>query len=110
MKLKLFISGLALLTITGLVSAQNQRNGRGNGIGQCNRTGKDAAYVDNNNNGVCDNFENRTTAQKENGQGKSAGFVDGNKYRNCDNFQSRKPTRKGKRQGRGMGFVDVNKD
>ena len=57
MKTKLIISGLAFLAITALASGQNNgvntrpQNGRGQG----------PAYVDANKNGICDNYENRTT-------------------------------------------------
>jgi hypothetical protein len=56
MKTKLIISLLAFLAITTLVSGQingeNSRTQNGNGQGP--------AYVDANQNGRCDNYENRT--------------------------------------------------
>ena len=57
MKTKLIISGLAFLAITTLASGQN------NGVNSPpqNSTGKGRAYVDANNNGICDNYENRTS-------------------------------------------------
>jgi len=51
MKTKLFITGLALIAMTTLASAQNQ----GTGQGKQNATGKGMAYVDANKDGVCDN-------------------------------------------------------
>jgi hypothetical protein len=57
MKTKLIISGLAFLAITTLAGGQNNgvntllQNGRGQG----------PAYVDANKNGICDNYENRTS-------------------------------------------------
>jgi len=57
MKTKLFITGLALMAITTLASAQN------NGVSQSQQkgTGSGLAYVDANKNGICDNCENRTS-------------------------------------------------
>lgn len=101
MKTKLFLTGLALMAVTVFASAQDpvagQGQGRGNGCGRCNGTGKGAAFVDKNNDGVCDNYENRAanvTGNKGNGNGK------------CD------CTGKGQGQGRGKGrnFVDANKN
>ena len=54
MKTKLFITGLALMAVTTLASAQNT----GESQSQQNVTGRGLAYVDANNNGICDNYEN----------------------------------------------------
>jgi hypothetical protein len=57
MKTKLFITGLILMAMTTLANAQNnvvnqsRQKGTGNGL----------AYVDANKNGICDNYENRTS-------------------------------------------------
>jgi hypothetical protein len=98
MKTKLFITGLALIAATAIVNAQQ---GNGRGCGKCNGSGKGTAYVDKNNNGVCDNSENRqaaTTVKKGNGSGKCDGtgkgtgkgknFVDANKNGVCDNKET----------------------
>lgn len=103
MKTKLFITGLVLMAATALVNAQP---GNGQGCGKCKGNGKGAAYVDNNNNGVCDDYENRQsgaavkkgngagkcngTGQRQgNGQGKGKNFVDANKNGVCDNYEAR---------------------
>jgi len=97
MKTKLFLTGLALMAVTVFASAQDpvarQGQGRGNGCDRCNGTGKGAAFVDRNNDGVCDNNKNGTpnsTGNKGNGNGKCNGT--------------------GKGQGQGKNFVDVNKN
>jgi len=98
MNTKLFILGFLLMASTALVSAQCQGKGKGNG--HCNSTCKDSAYVDNNKNGICDNYENRTTNVsgnqgkcKGNGNGQGKGncknFVDANKNGICDNHENR---------------------
>lgn len=80
MKTKLLIAGLAFMAITTLVSAQNQ----GAGQRQMNGTGKGSAFVDTNNNGICDNYEIRqtnstTTAERNNcmGCGRGQGYIQG---------------------------------
>ena len=57
MKTKLIISGLAFIAITTLASAQN------NGVNhrRINGTGQGHSLVDANKNGICDNYENRTS-------------------------------------------------
>jgi hypothetical protein len=105
MKTKLFLTGLALMAITVFANGQDPvvKQGRGNGqrngqcCGRCNGTGKGAAFVDKNNNGVCDNFENSTTNKTDStkiGIGKRNGCGQG--------------LRQGK--GRGRNFVDANKN
>jgi hypothetical protein len=92
MKTKLFLTGLALMAATVMVSAQQ---GNGNGNGRCKSANKGAAYVDKNKNGVCDNAGNqqgKTTANKGKGkgdgtmkgQGKNRNFVDANNNGICD--------------------------
>jgi hypothetical protein len=109
MKTKLLLSGLALLAATTLVSAQTTATTNE----QANAPKKGQFYVDNNNDGVCDNFgsrQGRTARQgkgqgvcngqgqglrqgKGNGQGQGKGqgrnFIDANKDGICDNYQSR---------------------
>jgi hypothetical protein len=55
MKTKLILTFLALLTITALASGQN------NGVSSRAQNGKGncRAYVDANDNGICDHYENR---------------------------------------------------
>ncbi len=80
-------------------------------------------FVDDNNNGICDNFENGT--RRGRGQGRNARgryFVDADNDGICDNFQSGNRLGRGRglgndrgagygrRQGRFGNFVDNNND
>lgn len=102
MKTKIFLTGLALMAVTAMVSAQDPVAVKGNGYGRCCGSGKGSAFVDNNKNGICDNFENRTASKSGNrrnenctgnGQGRKQGkgrnFVDANGNGICDNFEAR---------------------
>ena len=95
MKTKLIISGLAFLAITTVAGAQNNRAQNL----QRNCTAQDIVYVDTNKNGICDNFENSTSATpvKRRGNGKCCGMGQG---------------QKGMRQGQGrrINFVDADKN
>lgn len=88
MKTKLIFTGLALIATTAFISAQSQ----GNGNRKCNGTGKGTGFVDNNKNGICDNYENRTNKKTVgnncNGQGKGKNFIDANKNGICDNYEA----------------------
>ncbi|MBN1159512.1 MAG: hypothetical protein JXA61_09040 [Bacteroidales bacterium] len=56
MKTKLFFIGLALTAMAAVSSAQEPAgNGRGAGQGVCTEACEN--FVDNNNNGICDNYE-----------------------------------------------------
>lgn len=106
MRTKLFLTGLALMAVTVFANAQDPATGRDNCNGQrndqCNGTGTGSAFVDKNNDGVCDNIQNgNTTGNKGNGkcdgsgkgqgQGKVQGrnFVDANKSGICDTYEAR---------------------
>ncbi len=106
MKVKIFLTGLALVAVSAFANAQNQVAGKGNGNGTCNGTTKGAAFVDVNKNGICDTYENRSAntvvGQKKgngtgtcNGQGKRQGkgkgknFIDANKNGVCDTYEAR---------------------
>ena len=92
MKTKLFLTGLAMIATTAIMSAQ----GPGRGAGRCNGTGRGTACVDNNKNGVCDNYENRATTRQGKatstgrgyGQGRGRNFVDANKNGVCDYLEA----------------------
>jgi hypothetical protein len=95
MKTKLIFSGLALIAITTFASAQNtvtgnrQQNGRGIG----------PAFVDNNKNGICDNYENRTAN------------ISYNRWaRNGKCCGTRKGQGRGRAQSNGRNFIDANKN
>jgi len=99
MKPKL-ISGLAFLAITTLASGQN------NGVNSPpqNNTGKGIAYVDANNNGICDNYEKRTSnvsSCKRSGNLNSfgPGQRQGRGQKGCC-----------QRQGRGRNYIDADKN
>ena len=88
MKTKLFLTGLALVAFTAFASAQDPvaGQGQGNGRGRCNGTVKGAAFVDANNDGICDSM------------GKRVANMAGNKGNgNCNG--------KGQSKGRGKGKV-----
>lgn len=101
MKIKSFLPLFALLFGSITLSAQTNpnNNGQGNGAGRC------AAFVDNNKNGVCDNYENRnTTTVRSNSPGRrnccgnGRGNGCGNGYGNA------------KRKGNSGNFTDANKN
>ena len=104
MKAKIFLAGLALVVVAAFASAQNPVGKKGNGNGTCNGTVKCSTFVDANNNGVCDTYENRTTnasVKKGNGtgtctgngqgqgKGKGKNFVDANNNGVCDTYEAR---------------------
>lgn len=109
MRTKLFVTGIAIMALAAFTIAQEPGTGRG----LRNGTGKGPAYVDSNNNNVCDNYENNTTRYgrharvhdgRKAGQGRHAGhgwsqnqgtgrgagrnFVDADKNGICDNFEA----------------------
>ena len=118
MKTKLFITGLALMAITTLASAQN------NGVSQSQQkgTGSGLAYVDANKNGICDNYKNRTSnvpggrrniycrfnVQGQQGQGL------GQRQRPRNGIGQGQGQRQGNGMGQGQGrnrnFVDADKN
>lgn len=65
MKTKLFLTGIALMALTAFTIAQEPGTGRG----VRNGTGKGPAYVDTNNNHVCDNYENNTARNGRHAKG-----------------------------------------
>lgn len=101
MRTKLFITGLALMAMTVVANGQKAETDNK----QTNTPTRGASYVDKNNDGVCDNFENRNANRP--GQGKfcyreGKGNGKGNSYRGGN----------GTGQGRGQGrkFADKNND
>jgi len=113
MKLRILLSGLALMAATTLVSAQTNNN---------TNVPKDTpvkgqAFVDNNNDGVCDNYQAGKAGQgicngKRQGackgqaacKGQGQGLAQGNGQGKgvC--------TGQGKPQGKGRNFADADKD
>jgi hypothetical protein len=116
MRTKLFITVLALMALTTLASAQtvsgtqNQQNTTVNGV----------AYVDANNNNICDNFENRTVNTAGNGGNGYCRFNErgrqGQGMGQGQRLRFRNGTGQGLGAGRGMGagrgrnFVDADKN
>lgn len=102
MKTKLLITGLAIMAMSTLVNAQNTTKGQR----LLNGTGKGPAYVDNNNNGICDNYENGSPVLTRG-------------RRNVNGVNRQAPgqgQRSGNRMGRGQGqgknrnFIDADKN
>jgi hypothetical protein len=101
MKTKLFLTGLALAALVTVASAQTTANNAKNGRGT--RT----SFVDNNKNGVCDNYENRSGGRQGNAYCKGKGRQNGR--------GNGKGLGKGNGRGNGTGngqrqFVDANKN
>lgn len=114
MKTKLFITGLAFMALTTLAGAQDP----GAGQKQQNVTGYGQAYVDANNNGICDNFENGTSnGPKGQRRGNFRGCAMGQKQvsgpgQGQGQGQGPGMGQRGMRQGQGRGrnFVDADKN
>ena len=134
MKTKVVITSLALVAMFGLATAQNKNQVKEIPV---KTTQNGPAFVDKNNNGICDNFENGIPRNPSangkqtlrNGSGRSFGngirsgrghgryFIDKNTNGVCDNFENGTPvggrgagSRNGLRNGRGsqVNFVDAN--
>lgn len=138
MKIKLFITAMAVVAATALATAQNLNQSVRDTVGTAQ---KGPAYVDKDNNGICDNFENGTPGNPtangkqalrdgsgrrqgkgmgmRNGKGNGRYFVDADKNGICDHFENGTPgqgrrqgNRDGLRNGKGRqgNFVDANKN
>jgi len=111
MKTTVITIALAMLTATAF--SQENKPTQSNEKAQTEKqvqTQKGPNFVDNNNNGICDNFEKGICPRR--GQGRNAKgrfFVDKDNYQN-GNRQGRgkRIGKKGKGQGRGPNFVDKN--
>ncbi|MBZ4651869.1 MAG: hypothetical protein JG761_669, partial [Proteiniphilum sp.] len=99
MKTKIFISALAVVLSVGLVTAQNQDQDNKE---KSTTSQNGPAFVDKDNNGVCDNFENGTPGNP-NANGKQR-LLDGSGRGRGMGY--------GMRNGRGGGrnFVDADKN
>ncbi len=101
MKTKLFLTGLVLITMTIAVNGQKTETESK----QVDAPARGAAFVDENKNGVCDNFENRRGSRPGQGRfcyrgGKGNGNGNGNCYRGGN----------GAAQGQGHGKYFADKD
>ncbi|WP_436415905.1 hypothetical protein [Petrimonas sp.] len=113
MKTKLFISALAVVLSVGMVTAQNQNQVKKDAT---TSTQNGPAFVDKDNNGVCDNLENGTPRNPNaNGKqrlldGSGSGQGKGQGLRNGQGRGQGKGT--GLRNGKGYAanFVDANKN
>ncbi len=138
MKTKIFISALAVILSAGLVTAQNQNQDQNQDNKQVTTTSqRGPAFVDNDNDGICDNFEKGTPGNPNangkgrlldgsgrsrgqgygvrNGRGGGRNFVDADKNGICDYYEN---GRAGRGPGRGVGlrngkgreanFIDAN--
>ena len=133
MRTKILLSALAVVLSVGLITAQEQDNKE-----KTTTTQQGPAFVDKDNNGICDNFENGTPGNPNangkqrllDGRGRGQGygmrngrgsggrnFVDADKNGVCDNYENG-TAGQGRGQGKGAGlrngkgsavnFVDVN--
>lgn len=98
MKTRILFTGLAFFAITSIGFSQNIQTQGQPGRNQCNNS----RFVDENKNGICDNYENHMAGQgKRNGNG----FCGGNRSQG----QHMQGKMNGQ-QGRCMNFVDENKN
>ncbi len=101
MKARFFLTGLALVAVTAIASAQTPVAPKGPGT--CTGTAKCTSFVDANKNGICDTFENRTTtgtvgrgtgtctgvgAGLGKGKGKGVNFIDVDQNGICDTYEA----------------------
>jgi len=111
MKTKLLISGLVFMALTTLASAQNSDVTSAQAKGS---TEKAPAFVDANNNGICDNYENNSSnafACKRSGVNNS--FCQGRRQmqgQGNGSGRGRNRFNMGQGKGRGRNFVDADKN
>lgn len=109
MKAKLILTALVFMASAGILSAQTPKTD--------NKTNeaKKTCYVDANNNGVCDNYENKTCTTGNgkglrngtgNGNGQCRANQNGNRRGNCNGTGN--GTGKQDGTGRGPNYVDAN--
>lgn len=103
MKTKLLITGVAIFAITSLGFSQNANPRDTQGRGQ----GTQSAFVDDNNDGVCDNYENGSPGQRQ-VDGRGNGMHQGMNQGRQGQGMKGKGMMKG--QNKGGNFVDADKD
>ncbi len=110
MRAKLFLTGIALTALTTIAFTQQP----GSGQGQRNGTGKGAAYVDANKNGICDNYENKTANFARHGKNGAVcmGGCGQRSGQGCGRRagQEGSAQNQGRCQGKGRNFVDADKN
>ena len=108
MKTKLFLTGLVFFAITALASGQQEAPPVTNN-NQTNRAQWGPAFVDANNDGICDNIDNPRTVRPGQGRfyyrgGRGYGNCRGYAYRGRGNgFRGGYGPAQGRGMGRGMG-------
>jgi hypothetical protein len=105
MKIKLLLTGFFLLATTIVVNAQNKTTD------PVKENGKQTTgFVDKNNDGVCDNYQNGVKSgscfRKGNCNGQGRQF----RYRNGQCQAGQKSKLCGKQAGRGPNFIDTDKN
>jgi len=118
MRIKLFITGFAFMALTTMLSAQNNEVTKNQQTAPV--TGR--AYVDANENGICDNFENGTPAgpycrRSANFRGRGMGpgnwqgqNVRGQGFGRGQGLDRGQGFGRGQGLGRGRNFVDADKN
>ena len=101
MKTKLLITGLALMALTMSVNAQGKNAGQSQQ--QTNTAVPAGAYIDANNDGICDNFEANSRGRGY-GRGAGCGFRGGRGQVTAQATENRQ----GIPQGQGRGFGPAN--
>ena len=110
MKTKLLITAAALIVFTALASAQDKA---ANQDQQNTTNNRGVAWVDANNDGICDNFEARRSGNfKGRGQGnmRGAGQGQGQGQRMGMGRRGMGPCGMGQGQGNGRNYVDADKN
>jgi len=110
MKTKLLITAAALIVFTALASAQDKA---ANQDQQNTTNNRGIAWVDANNDGICDNFEARRSGNfKGRGQGnmRGAGQGQGQGQRMGMGRRGMGPCGMGQGQGNGRNYVDADKN
>ncbi len=114
MKTKLFLTGLVFFALTTLASGQKEAQESNNN--QANRAQWGPAFVDANNDGICDNIDNPGTTRPGQGRfynrgGRGYGNCRGYAYRGRGNgFRGGSGPVQGRGMGRGQGRFYVDKD
>ena len=106
MKIKIWISALAVVALSNFAMAQETPSGKG--TAPVNTNIKRPAFVDNNKDGICDNFAVNQGKGNGNGAGRGQGLRRGNGQGTCNGRGPGQGNRCGK--GRGSNFVDANKN
>jgi hypothetical protein len=105
MNIKLLLTVFIILATVFVVNAQNKTSDPVKEIGK-----QTTVFVDKNNNGVCDNYENGNRNGQGFGKGNCKGQGKQARLRNGQCGASQKSKSQGKHAGQGPNFVDTNKN